>query len=295
MTAAASINGQLNNLAREQGRDLYELQVLYALERFLDRLGRTDFAGDFVLKGGLLLAAYRLRRPTRDADLQAMNFQLDTEHLRAVVAAVAALEDDDGIIIDPDSTTVIPIRDDAEYSGSRVTVKAKLNLTDLKIQLDVSTGDPIWPEPETVYLPRLLGGELKMTGHPIPTVIAEKSVTILQRGTSSTRWRDYVDIRGFQLTMSFAAHDIYEAATAVARHRGLELEPLGPYVDGYGSVPGMQTKWAAWLRKEGLEGRARPDLDDQMSDVIVFLDPLYSGQLGAKSRWDPDAQSWSAT
>lgn len=294
MTTAASINGQLNNLAREQGRDLYELQVLYALECFLDRLGRTEFIEDFVLKGGLLLAAYRLRRPTRDADLQAMDFQLDEEHLRVVVAAVAALEVDDGIIIEPDSTTVIPIRDDAEYSGLRVTVDAKLDRREVKIQLDVSTGDPIWPKPETVYLPRLLGGELEMSGHPIPTVIAEKSVTILQRGTSSTRWRDYVDIRGFQMTTSFAADDIYEAATAVARHRGFELEALAPYVDGYGSVPDMQAKWAAWLRREGLEGRARPDLDDQMSDIVAFLDPLYSGQVDTNSRWNPDTQSWSA-
>jgi hypothetical protein len=44
LTTAAHINSQLGNLAREQGRDLYELQVLYSLERFLDRLGRTEFA-----------------------------------------------------------------------------------------------------------------------------------------------------------------------------------------------------------------------------------------------------------
>ncbi|NEN04611.1 nucleotidyl transferase AbiEii/AbiGii toxin family protein [Diaminobutyricibacter tongyongensis] len=117
MTGAASVSAQLTNLAREQRRNSHEMHILYALERFLDRLGRTEYAGDFVLKGGLLLAAYRLRRPTRDADLQAMDIQLDEEHLRAVVAAVSAIDDEDGLAIDADATRVVQIRDDAEYTG----------------------------------------------------------------------------------------------------------------------------------------------------------------------------------
>ena len=295
MTTAAHINSQLSNLAREQGRDLYELQVLYSLERFLDRLGRTEFAEDFVLKGGLLVAAYQLRRPTRDIDLQAMDFQLDEDHLRAVVAAVAALGDDDGIVIDAGGTNRgTDTRRRRVFRAAR-HVKAKLDLRDVKIQLDVSTGDPIWPGPETVTLPRLLGGELRVIGHPVPTVIAEKSMTILQRGTTSTRWRDYVDIRGFLMSKTFAAGDIHQAATAVARHRGFELEPLVGYVAGYGSVRDMQAKWSAWCRKEGLEGRTRAQLDDQLADIVAFLDPVYSRQVDAASQWDPNTQTWSAT
>ncbi len=39
----------------------------HVLESFLDRLTRTPHADDFVLKGGILLAAYGFRRPTKDA------------------------------------------------------------------------------------------------------------------------------------------------------------------------------------------------------------------------------------
>lgn len=59
---------QLNQLAREQRRPAAEIYTLYALERVLDRLGHTRCRDDFVLKGGVLLAAYRLRRPTSDID-----------------------------------------------------------------------------------------------------------------------------------------------------------------------------------------------------------------------------------
>lgn len=196
-------------------------------------------------------------------------------------------------MIDAGATRVVQIRDDAEYAGLRVTVPATVHRTSVTIQLDVSTGDPIWPKPEIVELPRLLGGNFEVAGCPIPTVIAEKSVTVLQRGTTSTRWRDYVDIRGFQLVQEFTAGDLRAAATAVARHRGFNLEPLADYVVGYGAVTEMQAKWTAWRRKEGLEERTEANLDDQLADVVAFLDPVFSGELSDTAHWDPNEQTWT--
>ncbi len=50
--------------------------TLYGLERVLSRLAQTHYVNDFSPKGGVLLAAFRLRRPTRDIDLQALDFFL---------------------------------------------------------------------------------------------------------------------------------------------------------------------------------------------------------------------------
>ena len=61
----------LQNLARRQQRPTDELHQLYALEGFLTRLSQSPHAGRLVLKGGVLLAAYDARRPTRDVDVQA--------------------------------------------------------------------------------------------------------------------------------------------------------------------------------------------------------------------------------
>lgn len=61
----------LQNLARRTGRPTDELHQLYALEGFLDRLTRSTHVDQFVLKGGVVLAAYNSRRPTRDVDLSA--------------------------------------------------------------------------------------------------------------------------------------------------------------------------------------------------------------------------------
>lgn len=55
----------LQKKARADGRPVQELFQLYILETFLDRLSRSADRDNFVLKGGVLLAAFGERRPTR--------------------------------------------------------------------------------------------------------------------------------------------------------------------------------------------------------------------------------------
>jgi len=62
----------LQRLARAQKRPTAELLQLYILESFLRRLVRSRHDERLVLKGGLLLAAFELRRATRDVDLLAL-------------------------------------------------------------------------------------------------------------------------------------------------------------------------------------------------------------------------------
>lgn len=284
---------QLNQLAREQRRPAAEIYTLYALERVLDRLGHTRYRDDFVLKGGVLLAAYRLRRPTSDIDMQAVDFTLDVDHMRAVIIAISDVDTSDGLDIDPDSITTQQIRDDDEYTGLRVVVKeARVHGRRLPagVKLDISTGDPIWPAPTTVELPGLLGGTVTVTGHPLPTVIAEKTVTVLQRGTQSTRWRDLVDVRSLAQRYRFTAGDLRAAGRAVATHRGVELGSLADVTVGYGAVG--QRRWVAWLKKYGVESSTLPDLDDQVADITRFIDPVYTGAVPDRSEWDPATSTW---
>jgi len=47
----------LQNRARREARPTQTLLVMYAPERFLARLAASPYADQFVLKGGMLLAA----------------------------------------------------------------------------------------------------------------------------------------------------------------------------------------------------------------------------------------------
>jgi len=118
----------LRSKALSAGRTTAEYLRLYALEGFLLRLANSSHKNRFVLKGGVLLAAYELRRPTADVDLAAIATPSTVEFVRELVADVAAtrLPDglDDGITFDLDDIRAETIREGDAYGGVRVRLVA---------------------------------------------------------------------------------------------------------------------------------------------------------------------------
>jgi len=286
VSTATKIYSDLQSLARMRGRATSEILTIYGLERFVDRLTRTEFRDDFVLKGGILLAAYQLRRPTRDIDMQALDFPLDEAHLRAMISAAAAVDVDDALVLDTTNATVEDIREDDDYAGYRVRIPARVHTHLFVLNLDVSTDDPIRLAPADPA-PCFLGGHIWIAGHPTETIIAEKSVTILQRGTTSTRWRDFVDIRHLARTYPFLAGPLRIAVEAVAEHRQVTLRPLAVVTDGYDAI--AQNKWRAWRRKNKLDTDCHEDFANQLADVLEFVDPIFTRLVPDESTWDPNA------
>jgi hypothetical protein len=91
-TTAGRVYLDLRRKARAEARGTDELLVLYVLERFLYRLSISEFRDRFVLKGGMLLAVFGERRPTRDVDLLGLAITNDAEAVTAVMAEIAAIE-----------------------------------------------------------------------------------------------------------------------------------------------------------------------------------------------------------
>lgn len=280
MTAGQDIFKELQKRARshsaKSGRPVptAEYVTRHGLESFLARLAKTEHADDFILKGGILLAVYGVRRPTRDVDCEAVAASVTPQHIEQVVREIADIEADDGVIFDLDSMTVQVIRDQAEYPGLRLRVRANIGTQVVTIAWDISTGDPVVPAPQMVTIPRVLGEPIRMLGYAPETTVAEKGVTILERGTASTRWRDYIDIVQLSAHRGLDNDLLLESARAVARYRRVELRPIGQSMVGYAEVG--QRKWAAWRRKEGLEDVSEGLLEDQIAMVIAILDPIFA-------------------
>ena len=112
----------LQRLARSQGRPTDELLQLYILECFLRRLSLSPYRERLVLKGGLLLAAFDLRRATRDVDLLALRVDNDPAAVERVIVEVATTEAEDGVEFVLDALHTEAIRDDDAYPGVRVTL-----------------------------------------------------------------------------------------------------------------------------------------------------------------------------
>jgi len=280
----------LRNLARRKGRDVAEYLALYALESFLDRLGRSVHSSDFVLKGGVLMAAFAARRPTRDIDLQATGMANDIAGVETVVAAIAAIPADDGLVFDPGSVRGEPIRDEADYEGVRVHVTARLATAVIAFHVDVNFGDPIWPAPTMVVLPRLLGGGVTLLGYPAPMVLAEKIVTAIERGTANTRWRDFVDIGRIADTTSVTADDLAGAVRVVAGFRHVTAKPLAEVLKGMDAI--AQPRWAAWRRKQRLTETTPAQFQQVIDACIAFADPVLTGEV-AHELWTPKTHAWA--
>ena len=234
----ASVEGRvylaLQNLARRTGRPNAELQQLYVLEGFLARLSTSEFRDRFVLKGGVLLAAFESRRPTRDLDFQATAMPNAIDALIQVVQWIARVEIADGLVFDADSAEGHSIRDEDDYQGVRVSMAASLAKAKLAFHVDVNFGDPIWPAPANVELPRILGGNpIELRGYPIHMVLAEKLVTSVDRGVANTRWRDFGDMWVLSGRHRVDGAHLMRALGEVARYRSVELRPWLIVLDGY--------------------------------------------------------------
>lgn len=281
----------LQNEARRTGRPTQELLQLYILEGFLARLAVSEACESFVLKGGVLLAAFGSRRPTKDVDLAGLDVANDTGTVLELVLAVLAAgqAEDDGIEFEVGNATAEIIREEDDYSGVRVHVEARLASARLPFHVDVNVGDPIWPAPTTVAVPRLRGGEpIKLPGYPMHMVHAEKIVTAIQRGTANTRWRDFGDIWSLSRQHPITADDMTQAISEVARHRKAAIRPLAEILDGFADL--AQAQWARWRRRSNSD-----HLPEQFAPVlqmvIAFADPVLTGNAEGLS-WDPAAGAW---
>ena len=136
---AASVRQRLLNQSRAQNRPFQELLQYYAMERFLYRLAQSGHADKFVLKGALLLTAWRapISRQTVDIDLLGKTSN-ELEHIISIVSEICALESGaDGVRFDRASVKATRIKEDADYEGVRVQFKAILAGARIPMQIDI--------------------------------------------------------------------------------------------------------------------------------------------------------------
>lgn len=133
--------------ARREGRPTDELLVPYILERFLYGLSVPDHRSRLVLEGGMLLAAFDVRRPTADVDLLATAIANDVEVISVFVREVLATEVDDGVVFEPGGLRAQVIRDADPHTGVRIPVPARIDRARHPPRIDINVGDPVTPAP----------------------------------------------------------------------------------------------------------------------------------------------------
>lgn len=279
----------LQQMARQGGRPTQELLLTYVLERFLFRLSRSAYRDRLILKGGMLLAVLGSRRPTGDIDLLARAIDNDVGAIADVVRTVLSVTVDDGVTFEADAMGTEVIRDAALYSGVRISVPSRIDRAKVVLRLDVNVGDPVTPDPVDVEYPALLDQPFHLLGYPLATVLAEKLVTMIERGAATTRERDFADVVVLSRRYQIQASELLAAVSATAEHRQVALRPLAPLLGGLGDE--RQQAWFTFVTGAGLEELVPSTYLDAINLVAAFFDPLAGGSVES-GHWDPHSGGW---
>jgi hypothetical protein len=263
---------------------------LYVLERWLHRASISPYHDQFVLKGGLLLAALDARRTTRDGDLLA---QMDNDEAQVVkrVQEIASIEEDDGVQFNVNMAQVTAIREGDQYAGVRVTMPASIGKALAKVALDINFGDPVTPGAVRIPYPGLFGDStFEMLAYPIETVLAEKIVTAIARGETNTRERDWADLWRLTGSHDLRSDGLIAALRRTAAHREVSLQPLAGRLGGLVRI--RASSYRTWRQRQGPDAGAYPvELNTVVDDVLAFADPPLSN-MTIGLLWDCVSRRW---
>ena len=282
----ASVHQRLKNAAEISGRTFNDIAQYYALERWLYRLSQSRCAGDFILKGALLLVAWRapVFRATRDIDLLAKTSN-DLDFIKKVVSEICTTEvPENGLIFDVESLSTETIAEDADYEGVRAKFQARLATTRLAMQIDMGFSDVVTPAPVTIHYPTLLDGpEPVLRAYNRETAIAEKFEAMVSMGRLNSRMKDFFDIWLLATTCEFRGAELQAAIIATFQRRGtvVSLAPVA-LSDEFALDPEKQLQWRAFARRIR-PGPAPEKFSEIISQLRVFLKPIYEATVPQKS------------
>ena len=211
----------IRNLSKEVGIEAHVLIRKYMMERFLERVSSSKYNGSFILKGGMLVAAFVgvEARATMDIDTTIKGIPVTMVDMERTITEISNIDLEDNVKFR--IKKVSEIMDEAEYSGIRFSMDAVLDGAVIPLKIDISTGDVITPR-EIAYSYKLMFEDrtISIMTYPIETVLAEKLETVISRSITNTRMRDFYDIHILLKSQNINANILALALERTAKKRG---------------------------------------------------------------------------
>lgn len=297
---AASVRARLFSHARATGDDFQRVLTRYAIERLLFRISQTEASELYVLKGAMLFVTWpeHVVRTTGDLDLLGRG-DPSPDTLRASFARICEVElPEDGILFDPATLRVEPVREEDRYQGARLSLRAGLAGANIAVQVDIGFGDYVYPAPRRQTFPTLLPGlpEAQILMYPPETVIAEKFEAMIRFGVANGRLKDFHDIWVITRTFSLELASIVEAVAGTLRHRNTAVPMEAPVAltGTFATIVAERGLWAGFLRRTSpaIQPTSFPQLQE---DLRRFFDPVIASlgaPGGARGQWDHNGGAW---
>lgn len=252
MKTSTQLKALVRNLSTEKKVEAEIILRNFMLERFLERISVSKFKGNFILKGGMLIAAMVGidTRTTMDMDATIKGQNLTKAEITDIIKDILSTEVDDNVIFT--FREIEETREEADYPGYRVSIEAALDKTRQTIKVDITTGDSVTPR-EIEYDFQLMFEErsISILAYNLETVLAEKFETIVTRGMTNTRMRDFYDIYILSSTQSIDA-DIFRAAlkkTTEKRRTSESISDAAAITERIFGSPIMIDLWGRYRKK----------------------------------------------
>lgn len=190
-----SLKAKINQKAKELEVMPQDLLQMYFFERLLYRISASRYRDNFILKGGLLLAAIfgEDRRTTQDMDTMIKGLEIEPDSLLKVFKEILSIKTDDGIIYEIKGFKDIRLED--KYGGIRLAIVGCKEDLRVNLKIDITTKDPITPrEIEFKYKSMFDDNYIKIMAFTKETIIAEKFETLIEDTENDTRAKNFYDI-----------------------------------------------------------------------------------------------------
>ena len=285
ITTARQLKDLIRNMSKKKSADAQILMRNYMMERFLERISLSEYKNQFILKGGMLVAAMvgLDARATMDLDATIKGTNVSVEDVEMIISQIISIPLDDGVSFRVKRISEImeeadypgvrvsmetkfdgvsfrvkrisEIMEEADYPGVRVSMETKFDGVITPLKIDISTGDVITPR-EIKYKFNLMLEDrtIEVWAYNLETVLAEKLETVVSRNVTNTRMRDFYDIYILQKLYGeqLQKQVLWTALVATAKKRGtldlIEAEDIREIFDEIESSPVMETLWKTYQK-----------------------------------------------
>ncbi len=294
---AASVLAKLKNKAKASGISYQQCLQLFFQEEFLRRLAGSEYAQNFVLKGGLFI--YTLTnfesRATVDVDFLMRGLSNDLARMDAIIGEILAVDTGNDFVTFKAGKTQ-PIAVQRKYHGVSTQVIGCIKNVRVPFNVDIGVGDVIVPGAQRQAIQTQLDGYDKpeILTYSLESTIAEKFDAILQRFELTGRMKDFYDIYYLSRKFDFDGLKLQTAIQKTLRNRGTAYEKdsfqrvLALRDDG-----DMHTKWRYFLRTLGNPEMA---FSSVIGGIETFLLPVWdaiSNDIELQKVWIATSTKWT--
>jgi len=268
-----SIKGKIRNLAEQKNLKSQEVLQIYFFERLLERLSKSQYKNNFVIKGGFLISSLIgiENRTTMDMDTTIKGIALKENRIKEIVEEILDINVDDGIRFEIKDISYI--REEDKYENFRISLIANVGKTQNPMKIDITTGDAITPrEIEYAYPCIFSKKDIKIMAYPLETILAEKYETIIRRNITTTRMRDFYDLYTlYKLKKDDIDYEVLKEAVKRTSNRRGSQEMMKDYekiIEDIKEDSYLRSLWKVYLS----ENKYIDDLTfDKVIDVVTIL------------------------